>query len=156
MGKCVSQRFTWDTTGKALGDHVLEATASVVTGETETADNSMTTTVNVYEQGQQADMWVSDISWRIKRAGPNVFLYHTVTVMSNDGPVSSATVYSTLTGPDGTWYYSGSTDNSNGQVEFSLKGASSGTYTAEVTDINHASYTYNPSLDVDNPSTYTV
>ncbi len=145
--------FTWDTTGEALGDHVLEATAIVVDGETETADNSMTTIVNVYEQGQQTDMWVSDISWRIKQAGPNTFLYHTVTIMSNDGPVSSATVYSTLTGPDGTWYYSGSTDR-NGQVEFSLKGASSGTYTAKVTDINHASYTYNPSLDVGSPSTY--
>jgi len=133
--------FTWDTTGEGLGDHVLEAAANVVSGETETADNSMTTTVNVYEQGQQTDMWVSDISWRIKRAGPNVFLYHTVTVMSGDGPVSSATVSSTLDGPGGPWYFSGATD-SNGEIEFRLKGASSGTYTATVTDITHASYRY--------------
>ncbi len=146
--------FMWDTTGEALVDHVLEATASVVEGETETADNSMATKVKVYKQGQQTDMWVSGISWRIKQAGPNTFLYYTVTIMSNDGAVSSATVYSTLTGPDGTWHYSGLTD-SNGQVEFSLKGASSGTYIAEVTDINHASYMYNPSLDEGNPSTYT-
>jgi len=149
------ESFIWDTdtSGATLGDHIIKAEESAVTGEEDLADNSMTTTVNVYVQGQQTDMWVSDISWRIKQAGPNTFLYHTVTIMSNDGPVSSATVDSTLTGPDGTWYYSGSTDR-NGQVEFSLKGASSGTYTAEVTDINHASYTYNPSLDADNPSTY--
>jgi hypothetical protein len=75
--------------------------------------------------------------------------------MSNDGPVSSAIVYSTLSGPGGPWYFSGSTD-SNGQIEFSLRGASSGTYTATVTDITHASYIYNSGLDVGNPSSYTV
>ena len=101
------------------------------------------------------DMWVSGISWRTKQAGPNTFLYYTVTVMSDEGPVSSATVQSTLTGPDGSWSFSGATD-SNGEIEFSLKGASSGIYTAEVTGITHSSYTYNPDKDVDNPSSYTV
>jgi subtilisin family serine protease len=153
-GGSTVETFTWDTTGATLGDHTIKAEA-ILTGDEDLSNNAMTATITVNEQGQQSDMWVSDISWRIKQAGPNTFLYHTVTVMSNDGPVSSATVYSTLDGPGGTWYYSGSTD-SNGQIEFSLRGAGSGKYTATVTDISHASYTYNSALDMDNPSTYTV
>jgi hypothetical protein len=153
-GDSTIETFTWDTTGATIGDHTIQAEA-ILTGDEDLSNNAMTATINVYEQGQQSDMWVSGISWRIKRAGPNTFLYHKVTVMSNDGPVSSAIVYSTLSGPSGSWYFSGSTD-SNGQKEFSLKGASSGTYTAMVTDITHASYTYNSDLDVGNPSSYTV
>jgi len=90
--------FYWDTTNEELGDHILEAAASVVPGEEDIADNSMTTTVNVYEQGQQEYMYVSDISWSFKNAGPNKFLYHTITVKGESGAlVSGATVYSTLT-----------------------------------------------------------
>jgi len=153
-GGSTIETFNWDTTGATIGVHTIKAEA-ILTGDEDLSNNAMTATVNVIEQGQQSDMWVSDISWRIKQAGPNTFLYHKVTVMSDDGPVSSAIVYSTLSGPGGTWYYSGSTD-SNGQIEFSLKGASSGTYTATVTDITHVTYTYNSALDVDNPSSYTV
>jgi hypothetical protein len=97
-------------------------------------------------------MWVSDISWRAKQAGPNLFIYFTVTVTSDYGSVSSATVYSTLDGPGGSWDFSGITD-SNGQIEFSLKGGSHGTYTATVIAITHDIYTYNQSKDLDNPDT---
>ena len=156
-GSSTAVTFYWDTTNETLGDHILEAVASVVPGETETEDNSMTTTVNVYEQGQQDDMYVSDISWSIKIAGPNIFLYHTVTVMDEYGAlVSGATVYSTLTSDvGGPWYFSGTTD-ANGQVRFTLGKAKPGDYTAEVTSILHSIYTYNPALDVDNPSYYTL
>ena len=97
-------------------------------------------------------MWVSDISWRIKNAGKNVFLYYTVTVMSEYGPVSSATVDSTLTYGTTTWSYSGLTD-SNGKVEFGRK-IGTGDYIAEVTGISHIVYTYNSTRDIDNPITY--
>jgi len=149
--------FYWDTTNEALGDHILEAAASVVPEETETEDNSMTTTVNVYEQGQQDYMYVFDISWSVKNAGPNKFLYHTVTVKEESGAlVSGATVYSTLTlTGGGSWYFSGITGE-NGQVIFTLKKANSGEYTAEVTDITHSIYVYDPLMDVDNPSYYTL
>ncbi len=149
--------FYWDTTNEALGDHILEAAASVVPGETETEDNSMTTTVNVYEQGQQDYMYVSNISWSVKNAGPNKFLYHTVTVKGESGAlVSGATVYSTLTlTGGGSWDFSGITDE-NGQVKFRLGKAATGDYTAEVTDITHSIYVYNPLMDVDNPSYYTL
>ncbi len=153
-GGSTIETFTWDTTGATIDAHTIQAEA-ILTNDEDQSNNAMDATVNVYEQGQLSDMWVSEISWRIKQAGPNTFLYHKVTVMSDDGPVSSAIVYSTLSGPGGPWYYSGSTD-SNGQIEFMLKGASSGTYTATVTDITHDSYTYNSELDVGNPSSYNV
>ncbi len=138
--------FNWDTASEELGEHVLEASASVVSGEAETVDNIMTATVNVYEEGQQTDMWVSGISWRVKQAGPNIFLYHTVTVMSNDGPVSSAMVYSILEIPGDTRDFSGATD-SKGEVVFGFKGASNGTYTLIDIEIIHDSYNYNSELN---------
>jgi len=149
--------FYWDTTNEELGDHILEAAASVVPGEEDIADNSMTTTVNVYEQGQQEYMYVSDISWSFKNAGPNKFLYHTITVKGESGAlVSGATVYSTLTlTGGGSWDFSGITGE-NGQVTFTLKKAGSGAYTAEVTDITHSTYVYDPLMDVGNPSEYTL
>jgi len=155
IGESKEITFSWDTTGEELGDHILEAVASQVTGETETTDNSMTKTVNVYEQGT-GGMYVSDITWSYKIAGRNNFLYHTVTVKEESGAlVSDAIVYSTLTSDvGGPWYFSGTTD-ANGQVKFTLK-TQPGDYIAEVTNIVHSVYTYNPALDVDNPSSYTL
>jgi subtilisin family serine protease len=155
-GESTIVTFSWDTTSEALGDHILEAAASVVPGETETADNSMTTTVNVYVQGTDG-MYVYDISWSVKNAGPNKFLYHTVTVKAETGVlVSDATVYSTLTlAGGGSWEFSGITD-ANGQVKFTLNKAKTGDYTAHVTNIVHSAYTYNSALDVDNPDYYTL
>lgn len=49
-GASTTISFGWDTTDVSLGDHVLKAQASVVEGETDTADNSMTTTVTVVEK----------------------------------------------------------------------------------------------------------
>ena len=148
--------FSWDTTSEALGNHILEASASVVPGETDTSDNTKTTTVNIYEQTTNGDMWVQSITWSKKVAGPNRFLYYTVSIKSDNGPVSGATVYSTLTnlGTGSTSTFSGSTD-SNGAVTFSLK-TGLGTYEALVTAVTHSTYTYNALLDVENPSTYTL
>jgi len=130
-------------------------TVSLTVIDNDGATDSTFQSVTVTGGGTGSDMWVSGISWRTKSAGRNLFLYHKITVMSDDGPVSSATVDSTLSGPGGPWYFPGITD-SNGQVEFSLKTSSSGSYTAFVTDITHASYTYNLARDIGNPSTYNL
>jgi hypothetical protein len=100
------------------------------------------------------DMYVSDIDWSERIAGRNIFLSHIVTVMSAGGVVSGATVYSTLTNTDTgeTSTFSGVTD-ATGKVSFEKK-CKPGLYMAEVTNILHTSYTYNPGLDVDNPDTY--
>lgn len=42
VGASTTISFGWDTTDVSLGDHVLKAQTSVVEGETDTADNSMT------------------------------------------------------------------------------------------------------------------
>ena len=39
--------FNWNTIGASIGDHILKAEASIVEGETDTADNIMTTIVTV-------------------------------------------------------------------------------------------------------------
>ena len=111
-------------------------------------------------------MYVWDISWRIKIAGRNTFLYHTITVKwDSDGDgiaeeadefVSDATVFSLFTqnGTTNSWEFSGVTDT-NGQVEFGAK-VTAGDFKAEVTGIVHSIYSYTPELDVDNPDYYTI
>ena len=41
--------FNWNTTGLALGNHVLQASASAVPGETNLSDNQLSSTVNVQQ-----------------------------------------------------------------------------------------------------------
>jgi PKD repeat protein len=106
-------------------------------------------------------MYVWDISFR--ETGPH--LKATVTIRfdsdgdgvaeETDDVVSGATVDFTLTHESSqSQSYTGTTD-SNGQVEFQWRRAPSGSYTAEVTGLFHTSYTWDPTLDVDNPDTYT-
>jgi len=114
-----------------------------------------------------ASMYVWDISWTLSYRGRNADLYFTVTVKwdsdgdgiaeSTDEVVSDATVYATLTNLDtgDSWSFSDVTD-ANGQVTFNLFKAPSGNYEAKVTDITHATYTYDASMDVDNPDYYTI
>ncbi len=112
-------------------------------------------------------MYVWDISWSLSYRGRNALLSFTVTVKwdsdgdgvaeATDEVVSDATVYATLTNLDtgDTWSFSDVTD-ANGQVTFSVFKAPSGNYEAKVTDITHATYTYDATLDVDNPDYYTI
>ena len=160
------ESFTWNTTGASIGDHTIKAEASVVEGETDTADNVMTTTITVKEVTVQS-MYVWDISWSVTYRGRNPYLYFTVTVKwdsdgdgvaeATDEAVSDATVYATLTHLDSgsSWDFSGTTD-ANGEVTFGLFKAPSGDYKAEVTDITHSIYIYNSAMDVDNPDYYTL
>jgi hypothetical protein len=96
-------------------------------------------------------MYVSDIFWSFRTAGRNIFLSHTVTIMSSQGAVSDAMVYSTLTNTDSgiSYLFSGVTD-SMGKISFEQK-VKAGSYEAFVTDINHNVFTYDKTLDNDNP-----
>ncbi len=110
-------------------------------------------------------MYVWDIAWNPQPRGPNYHLQVTVTVRwdsdsdglaeGTDDPASNATVVLSLTYEDGsTWNFSGTTDAA-GQVTFKRVKAQPGTYTAQVTDLTHATLTWDASMDVDNPDTFT-
>jgi len=114
-----------------------------------------------------ASMYVWDISWSVSYKGPNADLAFTTTVRwdsdgdgvaeATDEVVSDATVYATLTNLDtgDSWSFSGTTD-ANGQVTFDVFKPPSGNFEAKVTDMTHATYTYDPAMDVDNPDYYTL
>jgi hypothetical protein len=111
-------------------------------------------------------MYIWDIQWREKNAGPNIFLYYTVTIRwdsdgdgvaeATDDLLSGATVYATLSMSRTTnsWSHSGITDAS-GQVEFGEK-VGLGDYKAEVIDIILSGYSYTPDININNPSYHTI
>jgi len=51
-GDSTELKFDWNTTNAASGKHVLKATIDPVLGEEDTADNTMTTTVDVKAPSQ--------------------------------------------------------------------------------------------------------
>ena len=109
--------FSWVTTGASLGDHLLEARASVVEGETETANNVKTATVSVIK-AKALSVTVSTDKDTYKRYNT---VYITVVVTDGTDPVEGATVDVTVTRPDGAVAaYSGATD-SEGVAKFSYK-----------------------------------
>jgi len=82
--------FNWDTTGSSLGDHTLLAEADTVAGETDTADNSMTTTVTVSEPSHDVAVVALDAP---AEANEGDLIIITVTV-ENQGTFSESTTVS--------------------------------------------------------------
>ncbi len=175
-GASVTLTYSWDTGSASTGDHTLTATHDFTDDDASNDSKSTTVTVNEESAGNDTDMYVWAIDFAQKDYGPGGSfhdLFTTVTIHqdsdgdgvaeSDDNPVADATVAMTLRYDsdgdglfdDGSWDFSGTTD-SNGQVEFTLKRASTGTYQAEVTDVTHSTYNWNSSLDADNPDTYTL
>ena len=170
-GASSTETFSWDTTNSSIGDHLLKAEASQVSGETDTADNSKTTTVTVKEKpaGNANDIyvWVIDFSEKhYGKGGSKTDLMTTVTIRrdsdadgtaeSTDELVSQTRVEMTLSKDTGeSWIFAGDTGD-DGTVTFTLKFAEDGTYTAKVTNVTHATYTYNPALNVETEDTHTI
>ncbi len=134
--------FDWDTTGASIGDHSLEAVASVVTEETDTDDNTMTTVTIINEQSTTPTMHVDAINMALitRRAGRNDFTkaLATVTIVdASDNPVEGATINGTWSGA--TSSISSGTTDASGQValeSYEVKNASSGdTFTFTVSDV---------------------
>jgi subtilisin len=137
---------TWNTNGLSDGSYQL-STRATDTGSQVSTESKITVTVS----NTVVSMYVGSISW--KETGPH--LKAIVTVNYGSGSVlSGATVSFKMTDGTSTKTYSGTTDAS-GVVEFQWKRAPNGSYTGTVTGISHNSYTYDSSLDVGNPSTYT-
>ncbi|MGB2865769.1 MAG: S8 family serine peptidase [Sedimentisphaerales bacterium] len=143
---------SWDTTGYTDGSYTVSAEATDTIGQTDgysvsvTVDNSTP---------QTSTMYVWDIFMDYSTAGPNYFIYTSVTIVGEAGPVSDATVYLTTTLEESTDSTTGIT-GSDGTVTFKLKSRQTGTYTSEVTNVTHASLTYEPSLNVKTNFSLTV
>jgi Zn-dependent metalloprotease len=95
------------------------------------------------------DMFVQDISQTVSKKGKNYSSSAVVTIWDDtNSPVSNATVFITWSG-----VVSGSktgVTGANGTVTFnSRKVKSSGPFTITVTNVTHASFTYNPALNIE-------
>ncbi|HUT29680.1 MAG TPA: S8 family serine peptidase [Sedimentisphaerales bacterium] len=145
-GASTTVSFDWNTTGASITAHLLEANASVVSGETDTADNSATTTVNVNEASAVA-MHVAGIAMSLKNAGVNYNGVATVTIVNTAGaPVAGTTVSAKWSGA--TSDSDVGTTDAAGQITLQsdkLKKPSSGTtFTVTVTNVTNSGWTYNP------------
>jgi len=147
-GASETETFTWDTTVASLGMHTLKAEASVVPGETDTADNLKETTVDVVAV---QPMHVSAIGMSLKEAGPNVNAIATVTIVNASGVigVEGATVHGHWSGLTSD-IDEGVTDAS-GKVSLNsdkLRNPA-GTFTFTVDNVEKAGWTYNPNANVE-------
>jgi len=162
----------WDTTGVADGNYPLEALATDEVGNT-----SSLATITVIVNNATIAMYVWEMTWSEKqrgRGGTVTDLSVTVDVKQDanrdgiaapgDDSVDGATVTLVLThdsdgdgnfepGLDDTsWTFQGIT--TGGRVTFTLKSAPGGNYRAEMTDLTHALFTWNSTLDADNLDQY--
>ena len=140
--------FFWDTAGATSGVHSLVATAAPVTGETDTADNYMSTTSTVAEAGATIHVVVMEGTRTHKGGSGQWTAFVTVTVFDDSYPsipVDGATVNGEWTG-DASGTSSGVT-GSDGKVTLSsgnIKKGTIGTATFTVTGIEHDTLIYTP------------
>lgn len=138
--------FTWDTAGASPGRHIPKAEASVVPGETDTADNSMPTTITIIEQPAGPVIYVSDITIELRKKGRRYQARAYVTIVDENGtPVKEAEVI-------GDWNLNGSFLNlasnpTDGQGTAMLdsdkvKAQSGDIFTVTITNVVKDGYTY--------------
>jgi len=102
-------------------------------------------------------MHVSAIDMGYSTAGPNYFVNTSVTVVDDSGnPVSDATVYVTTTLPDGSTVSDSGITGSDGTLTLKAKSRQTGTYTSEVTNVTHASLTYDAGANTETSETLDV
>jgi Zn-dependent metalloprotease len=133
------------------GDYTVTLT---VTDDDDAADtDSQVVTVG----GGGGSMHVSAIDmWYVKR-GPNYHVYTEVTIVDEGGaPVSDATVYLTTTLPDDSTASGSGVTGTDGTVTFRVKSKQTGTYVSEVTDVTHASLSYDSAANVETSESLTV
>ncbi len=94
-------------------------------------------------------MHVSAIDMSYTKKSSNVTVNAAVTIVdSNNAPVPNATVSVRMTLPGGTTKNLSGITGTNGKVTLSVRTKLTGTYTATVTNVTHASYTYDPNANV--------
>jgi len=152
-GASTTPTFSWDTTGATIGDHTL--TASHDFADDDATNDSKSVTVTISEGADTMHVSAIDM-WYVKR-GPNYFVYTKVTIVDESGyPVSDATVYLTTMLPDGSTVSDSGITGGDGTMTFSVKSQQTGTYTSEVTDVIHASLTYDSAANLETSESLTV
>lgn len=124
--------FTWDTSSAGIGTHTLEAVAGQVTGETDVADNSLTTSVAVVD----LKTMLLDVTTDLTSYSTGSVATITVTTTDSNGAVSGAAVHLQIVTASGKIYAYDGTTGTNGKATFSLKikkPDGRGTYTATAT-----------------------
>ena len=146
-GSTTTLSFTWATDTASTGDHTLTAEASQVTGETDTADNTLAITVTVNTPGTSPTIGASSVSVTLAKKGPSWEGKATVKVVDGTGtPVREAKV-------TGDWSLNGvifksgisGTTNGKGQVQLSsgqIQAKSGDVFTFTVTNVSKAGYTW--------------
>ncbi|RKX26487.1 MAG: hypothetical protein DRP46_10795, partial [Candidatus Zixiibacteriota bacterium] len=132
--------YTYNTVG-------LYTVTLTVTNANGSDVETKTDYINVYESG--GTMHVENMVVGRAKSGPNYFGTCTVTIFDNlNNPVSDAAVYVTATGPTGG-NYNGVT-GADGTVYFETSGMKkpSGEWCFEVTNVTHATMTYDAGSNV--------
>ncbi|MBN2488807.1 MAG: S8 family serine peptidase [Methanosarcinaceae archaeon] len=159
-GDSATITFNWDTTDATSGDYILEATAGVVAGETDTEDNLMGTTVKVVEEAPSNIMHVAGIDMFttiIKSKGWHTYATVLVTIADADGnPVEGASVSGQWSGLT-TGTDSGITDADGvATLDSSAVKNAAGTFTFTVDDVTLDGWTYDGSANVESPDGISV
>ncbi len=125
-------------------------TVSLTVGNDEGADSlTRTDYITVTEPGTQTAVHVAAISVSRAKVGPNYLGVGVITIQDENGlPISGATVFATATGPSGG-SFSGVTGTS-GTVTMQTSGIKkpSGEWCFEVTNVTHATLTYDSAANV--------
>jgi len=80
-----------------------------------------------------------------------------VTIYDNAGtPVTGATVFMSIRYPDGSVRSVSAVTNSDGVATYSISRPAKGTYTVTVTNVTHATLTYDPSANKETTDIFTV
>lgn len=124
----------------AAGTYTVMLTVTDNDGAIDT-DNQNITVSN--GGGGSETMHVSDIYMWYSTAGRNYFIYTEVTILDeSDSPVPDATVDLTTTLPNGSTGSGSGVTGSDGTVTFKIKSQRTGEYKSTVTNVTHASLTY--------------
>jgi serine protease len=152
--------FEWDTAGASLGDHILKAEASVVSGEMDTGDNSMTTATTIKGIPSGPAIYVSNITIELQKKGPNYQARAYVTIVGESGPIIKE---ATVTGDwtlNGSYLNTASNDTrGRGSAVLDsnkLKAQSGDSFTITVTDVAKDGYTYDPDSNIKTSDSVTV
>jgi PKD repeat protein len=122
------------------GTYTVSLTVTDDDGATTSASQDVTISSG---GGGGGNMYVSDIYMWYSTAGPNYFVYTEVTILDDsDNPVSYATVDLTAMLPDGSTGSGSGATGTDGTVTFKIKSRQTGLYKSMVTDVSHASLTY--------------